>query len=167
MVHACLIPSESGLDMLPNGARIAIWRTIAVIGRHDLLPCSVHDALTADAPRLEYTSVFEEYPVLGGTLRSVIAAITAPGGTVGAVLMYQHATSSAPALLASADHTDDQSSEFCAVNVGGDITVRPLHPSRLMVKTTAHLPGRRAFLVRHGEFARCQWRSDLSRYQML
>jgi hypothetical protein len=110
---------ESDLRMLPNNARIAIWRTIAVIGRQDLLPYSVHGELTADAPRLDYTSVFEEYPVLGGTLRSLIAAITAPGGTVSAELMYRHATASAPALLTSADHKDGQSSELCAVNVGG------------------------------------------------
>jgi hypothetical protein len=75
---------EADLRMLPDNARATIWRTIAVVGREDLLPHSARGGLPADASRL-----FEEYPVLGGTLRSVIATVLAPGGMVDASSMDQ------------------------------------------------------------------------------
>jgi hypothetical protein len=53
---------QSELRILPNSMRAAIWRTIAVVGREDLLPPSTRSALPADAPRLDYTAVFRSTP---------------------------------------------------------------------------------------------------------
>jgi hypothetical protein len=95
---------EADLRALPDGARSAIWRTIAVIGREDILPPHARGALPADALRLDYTAVFEEYPILGGTLRSVVTAILAPGETVDFEEMTWHLTPSTSAMSLPLPH---------------------------------------------------------------
>jgi hypothetical protein len=89
---------EADLRALPDDARAAIWRTISIVGREDILPLYARGALPADAPRLDYTAVFGEYPILGGTLRSVVAAILAPGETVDFEEMAWHLTPSTSAM---------------------------------------------------------------------
>jgi hypothetical protein len=68
---------RSDLHLLPDAVRLIVCETLSVIGRDDLLP---HPALglPSTAARRNYATVFEQYPVLGGTLRSVVNAMGAP-----------------------------------------------------------------------------------------
>jgi hypothetical protein len=59
----------------PDDALVVVWRVLSLIGRDDLLPCGAA-GLPAGTPRLDYASVFEQYPVLGGTLRSLVSTVT-------------------------------------------------------------------------------------------
>jgi hypothetical protein len=59
----------------PDDALAVVWRVLSVVGRDDLLPYGAA-GLPPGAPRLDYAHVFDCYPVLGGTLRLLVSAIT-------------------------------------------------------------------------------------------